>query len=144
MDIESRIAALGLVLPEPIRLPPDVNLPFAWVHVRGTRAFISGHGPLNRDGSVAPPFGKVPDEVSVEAAYQAARLTCLSILSSLKRELGDLDRVTAWLAVRGFVNANPGFTRTPQVINGFSDLILQLYGPEVGQHARSAIGVASL
>jgi enamine deaminase RidA (YjgF/YER057c/UK114 family) len=68
----------------------------------------------------------------------------LAVLGSLKRELGDLDRVTAWLRIFGMVNAAPGFNRTPAVVNGFSDLILELYGPEVGRHARSAIGVAEL
>src|SRR5436309_6193019 len=107
MHIESRLAAMGLVLPDPIQLPPGMSLSFPWVRVRGNRAYISGHGPLHPDGSVAAPLGKVPDEVSLDAAYDAARLTGLAILSSLKRELGDLDRVTAWLAVRGFVNVAP-------------------------------------
>ena len=79
-----------------------------------------------------------------EQAYDAARLTALAILASLRHALGDLDRVTGWLRVFGMVNAAPGFTRTPAVINGFSDLILDLWGPDAGQHARSAIGVAEL
>jgi enamine deaminase RidA (YjgF/YER057c/UK114 family) len=77
-------------------------------------------------------------------AYAAAQLTALGILGDLKRALGDLDRVTAWLRVFGMVNAAPGFNQTPAVINGCSDLILELYGPEAGVHARSAIGVAEL
>ena len=80
----------------------------------------------------------------MDEGYQAARIVALSILSSLKRTLGDLDRVTAWLRVFGMVNSAPGFDRQPAVINGFSDLILELYGPEVGQHARSAVGMAEL
>ncbi len=83
-------------------------------------------------------------DVSQEQAYQAARLTALAILGSLKRALGDLDRVTAWLRVFGMVNSAPGFTQQPAVINGFSDLILELYGEEAGQHARSAVGMAGL
>jgi enamine deaminase RidA (YjgF/YER057c/UK114 family) len=71
-------------------------------------------------------------------------LTALAILASLQRTLGDLDRVTGWLRVFGMVNSAPGFTRTPAVINGFSDLILDLWGPDAGPHARSAIGVAEL
>lgn len=109
-----------------------------------TRAHISGHGPQRPDGSIAEPFGKVEEAVTPEQAYEAARLTALSMLGSLKRTLGDLDRITAWLMVHGMVNAVPGSTATTNVINGFSDLILELYGPEVGQHARTAIGVASL
>jgi enamine deaminase RidA (YjgF/YER057c/UK114 family) len=83
-------------------------------------------------------------EVSVEQAYQAARLTALAVLGSLKRALGDLDRVTAWLRVFGMVNSAPGFTQQPNVINGFSDLIIEVYGPEAGDHARSAVGMAEL
>ncbi|MGH2515237.1 MAG: RidA family protein, partial [Ktedonobacterales bacterium] len=77
-------------------------------------------------------------------AYELARLTALSMLGSVKREIGDLDRVVAWLRVFGMVNVAPDFTATPAVVNGFSDLILTLYGPEAGRHARSAIGVAAL
>ena len=144
MQIETRLAALGLVLPEVTKPPAGVRLPFAFVLVRGDRAYVSGHGPTNHDGSFAPPFGKVGTDVSLEDAYGAARLTALAILASLKEELGDLDRVTAWLRVFGMVNTAPGFNKTPAVINGFSDLINELYGPEVGRHARAAIGVAEL
>jgi enamine deaminase RidA (YjgF/YER057c/UK114 family) len=135
---------LGLLLPEPIALPPTVRLPFAQVRIQGNRAYVSGHGPQSSDGSLAPPFGKVGAEVSLEEGYGAARLTALSILASLKRALGDLDRVTAWLRVFGMVNSAPGFTQQPAVINGFSDLIHELYGTEIGQHARSAVGMAAL
>jgi len=82
--------------------------------------------------------------LSLKEAYQAARLTALSILGSLKRELGDLDQVVAWLRVFGMVNSAPGFNQQPLVINGFSDLILELYGLERGLHARSAVGMAEL
>ena len=144
MHIESRLEQLGLVLPAPPRLPPDIRLPFSWVRIHGDRAFVSGHGPQLPDGSIAPPFGKVGTEVSAEEAYQAAHLTALSMLGSLQRALGDLDRITAWLRIFGMVNAAPGFTNTPAVINGCSDLILDLFGPEIGQHARSAVGLAEL
>jgi enamine deaminase RidA (YjgF/YER057c/UK114 family) len=141
--IEDKLQELGLILP-PAAAPPGLRLPFAFVRVRGNRAFVSGHGPQLPDGSVALPFGKVGAEVSLEAAQQAARLTTLSMLASLKRELGALDRVAAWLRVFGMVNAAPGFTQLPQVINACSDLILELYGPERGAHARSAVGLAEL
>ncbi len=144
MKIEARLQALGLVLPETLKAPAGIKLPFANVRVRGNRAYIAGHGPLMPDGSLARPLGKVGAEVSEQEAYQSARLVTLAILASLKRELGDLDRVTAWLRVFGMVNTAPGFNRQPAVINGFSDLILELYGPEVGQHARSAVGMAAL
>jgi enamine deaminase RidA (YjgF/YER057c/UK114 family) len=142
--IEDRLLALGLVLPEPIRPPAGVLLPFHFVRLAGQRAFISGHGPQNADGSIAAPLGKLGRELSVEQGYAAARLTALSILGSLKRTLGELDRVAAWGRVFGMVNSAPGFNRQPSVINGFSDLILELYGPEAGAHARSAVGLAEL
>jgi len=144
MQVEKKLEELGLVLPEPVKTPPGLVLPFSWVRVRGGRAFVSGHGPVNADGSLAGPRGKVGAEVSEEEAYEAARLTGLSILGDLKRTLGDLDRVGAWLRVFGMVNSAPGFDRQPNVINGFSDLILELYGPEAGDHARSAVGLAEL
>jgi len=142
--IEARLAQLGLTLPEPVIVPPGVKLPFSFVRVRGNRAFISGHGPQNPDGSIARPLGKVGADLTVEEGYQAARLVALSILGSLKRALGDLDRVVAWLKVLGMVNSAAGFNQQPQVINGFSDLILELYGLERGGHARSAVGMAEL
>ena len=142
--IEAKLQDLGLVLPEPMKSPPGMRLPFAWVRVRGHRAYISGHGPLNPDGSLALPLGKVGKDVSPEQANASARLGALAILSSLKRELGDLDRVVAWLRVFGMVNSAPGFNQQPSVINGFSDLIIELYGPEAGTHTRSAVGMAEL
>jgi enamine deaminase RidA (YjgF/YER057c/UK114 family) len=144
MHIEAKLEELGLVLPEPLKAPPGMRLPYANVRVRGNRAYIAGHGPQNPDGSIAQPLGKVGSDLTVDEGYQAARLVAVAILGSLKRALGDLDRVTAWLRVFGMVNAAPGFTQTPSVINGFSDLILELYGPEAGQHARSAVGMAEL
>jgi enamine deaminase RidA (YjgF/YER057c/UK114 family) len=144
MRIERRLSELGLELPQPMRLPPGLTLPFPWVRVWPGRAFISGHGPLLPDGSLPPNLGKVGRDVTEEQAYDAARLTALAILSSLQRSLGDLDRVTSWLRVFGMVNTAPGFTKTPAVVNGFSDLILDLWGPDSGSHARSAIGVAEL
>lgn len=144
MEVEARLEELGLVLPEPLEVPPGLVLPFSFVRVRGDRAYVSGHGALNPDGSLAGPFGKVGAEVSVEQGYEAARLTALAVLASLKRALGDLDRVSAWLRVFGMVNSAPGFDRQPNVINGFSELILELYGPEAGDHARSAVGMAGL
>jgi enamine deaminase RidA (YjgF/YER057c/UK114 family) len=143
MSVERRLSELGLVLPEVTQVPAGVRLPFSWVRVVGKRVMISGHGPTSPDGSVAGPFGKVGRDLSLEHGYEAARLTALGILASLRRELGGLDHVT-WLRVFGMVNAAPGFQSMPAVINGFSDLILSVFGAERGQHARSAIGVAEL
>ena len=144
MRIEARLAELGLSLPEPLKPPANLRLPFSNVRVRGQRAYIAGHGPLNKDGTLAGPFGKVPTEVTPEQAQQSARLVGLAIFASLKRELGDLDRVTGWLRVFGMVNSAPNFDAHPAVINGFSDLVLDVFGAELGQHARSAVGLAAL
>ena len=143
-NVEAKLAALGLALPAPLKPPPGVVLPFQFVRLVGSRALISGHGPQNEDGSLAEPLGKVGRELSVEQGYFAARLTALSILGSLKRAIGDLDRIAAWGRVFGMVNSAAGFNRQPSVINGFSELILELYGPSVGAHARSAVGLFEL
>lgn len=142
--IERRLNDLGLVLPAPLQMAPGVTLPFPWVRVVGTRALFSGHGPTNADGSVAQPLGKVGREVSVDQGYALARLTGLAILGGLRRELGDLDRIAAWTRVFGMVNSAPGFNRQPAVINGFTELIVQVFGVEKGAHARSAVGMAEL
>ncbi len=142
--IEARLVELGFKLPPAVKPPPGVVLPFRFVHVLGNRALISGHSPQATDGSVAGPYGKLGRELTVEQGYEAARLTALSMLGSLQRELGDLDRVTNWVRVFGMVNSAPGFDKQPAVINGCSDLILQLWGDEAGAHARSAVGMAEL
>lgn len=144
MYAEAKIQSMGLQLPAPLKVPAGVQVPFAWVRVWSNRAYIAGHGPQQPDGALAGPFGKVGADVTLEQARESARLTALSILGSLKRELGDLDRVTAWLRVFGMVNSAPAFGMQPAVINGFSDLILEVYGPDVGRHARSAVGLAEL
>jgi hypothetical protein len=138
--IETRLRELRLILPP----PPKVVLPFQFVRIIGRRALISGHGPQGPDGSFALPLGKVGRDLSLEQGYEAARLTALSMLGSLQRALGDLDRIAAWARAFGMVNCAPGFNEQPQVINGFSDLILQVFGPDVGAHSRSAVGMAEL
>jgi enamine deaminase RidA (YjgF/YER057c/UK114 family) len=142
--IEKRLSELGLALPLPFVLPPGVVAPFPWVRVVGRRALISGHAPTNADGSLASPLGKVGGEVTLEQGYRAARLTGLAILSSLQREIGDLDRIAYWVRIFGMVNSAPGFQRQPAVINGFTDLILEVFGRDRGAHARSAVGMAEL
>jgi enamine deaminase RidA (YjgF/YER057c/UK114 family) len=142
--IEARLADLGLVLPAPMQAPAGVVLPFRFVRLIGKRAFVAGHGPQNVDGSIAGPLGKVGRDLTVEQGYAAARLVALALLGSLQRTLGDLDRVTAWGRVFGMVNSAAGFNRQPSVVNGCSDLILELYGAEAGAHARSAVGMAEL
>jgi enamine deaminase RidA (YjgF/YER057c/UK114 family) len=139
--IEERLAELGLALPAPPAAPPGVRLPFELVRVHGDLAYVSGHGPF--DGERQLFKGSVGAEVSVEQGYEAARATGLSMLASLRRELGELDRVTGWVKALGFVKCAEGFDVTPAAINGFSDLILALWG-DAGGHARSAIGAGEL
>jgi enamine deaminase RidA (YjgF/YER057c/UK114 family) len=139
--IEDRLAELGLQLPAVPAAPAGVSLPFELVRVHGGLAYVSGHGPF--DGDQLLVTGRVGAEVSVDEAYEAARATGLSVLASLKRELGELERVTRWIKVLGFVKCAEGFNVTPAVINGFSDLIIALWGDD-GRHARSAIGAGEL
>jgi hypothetical protein len=141
MLIEAKLERMGLVLPQPMQPPPGMTFPFVWVRLAQGRAFVSGHVAQNDDGSLAAPLGKVGTEVTPEEGYQSARRVALAHLGSLKRALGDLDRITAWLRVFAMVNAAPGFNQTPLVTNGYSDLILELYGPDIGAHARSSIGM---
>lgn len=141
---EQRLAALGLVLPAPLPLLPHMELPFPWVNVRGDIAIISGHGPQDTDGTQAAPFGAVGRDLTVEQAKASARKVALSMLASLKRELGSLDRITGWRRVHGMVQCVPGFTQSPTVINGFTEVILDVFGPDIGRHARTAIGVTGL
>lgn len=142
--IDRRLEELGITLPKPWALPPGVVVPASLIKVRAKRVVISGHVPTNADGSIAGPLGHVGDEVSPEAAYQAARRSLISILASLKAEIGDLDQIAAWVRISGmFVPAN-GFIGFPQALNGASELIQEVFGPEVGDHARLAIGVAAL
>jgi enamine deaminase RidA (YjgF/YER057c/UK114 family) len=137
MSAEQSLAALGLKLPEPV--PPVGNyLPAVRV---GTLLFLSGHGP-RLDGKLKF-TGKVGKDLTVEEGYEAAKLVMLNCLGSIKRMVGSLDRVERIVKVLGFINAPEGFRETPKVLNGASDLLVQLYG-EHGRHARSAIGVSSL
>jgi len=142
--IDRRLAELGITLPKPWALPPGLTVPASLVRVRGKRVLVSGHVPINPDGSVAGPFGRVGAEVSPEQGQQAARVALIGILASLKEKIGDLDRIAAWLRVYGMVAPAPGFTAFPLMMNGASQLIRDLFGPEIGDHARVAIGVGAL
>jgi len=131
--IESKLEQLGLALPAPLVPPGNFRL----VRLHGGLAYVAGHGPF--DGAAPLVQGVVGGDLALEAGYEAARLTALSMLASLKRELGDLDRVTEWLRVVGYVHCASGFGRNADVVNGFSDLIVALWG-DAGRHARSAPG----
>ena len=137
-DLEARVAALGLELPPPPK-PGGVYRP---VVVTGSHAYVSGHGPLKADGSYVK--GRVGAELDVQAGRAAARQTALAMLSSLLSALGSLDRVTGVVKLLGMVQATPDFGDHPAVINGCSELLAELLGPERGVGARSAVGMASL
>jgi enamine deaminase RidA (YjgF/YER057c/UK114 family) len=133
MKIEMKLGDMGLRLPAPLVPPGNFQL----VKVHAGLAYIAGHGPF--DGTTLLVQGLVGRDLTVDEAYDAARLTALSILASLKGELGDLDRVTQWLRAVGYVHCAAGFGQNAAVVNGFSDLIVQLWG-DAGRHARSVPG----
>lgn len=137
MTIELRLAELAIALPEP---PTPVGL-YVGAVVTGNLAFVAGHGPRRSDGGHLT--GKVPTEVGVEAAIRAARLCGLNVLSSLRAAIGDLDRVDRFVKVLGFVNATPEFKDHPRVIDGFSTLMIDIFG-ESACCARSSVGMSSL
>ncbi|HKK37730.1 MAG TPA: RidA family protein [Paracoccaceae bacterium] len=141
---EERLADLGLTLPAPVRVPPDLHLPFTFVNVRGRRVLISGHPAHDAKGNIAGPYGKLGEALTTEEGYAAAGEIALSVLADLKAEIGELSRVAGWTRVFGMVNSAPGFTDQHRVVNGFSDMILEAFGADIGRHARSAIGVAGL
>lgn len=137
MKVEQKLAELGLALP-PVRPPAGTYLPA----VRsGDLVFLAGHGPGRPDGSFIT--GRLGDGLSVEQGYEAARTTALALLASLKSEIGDLDRVRRIVKVFGMVRCTPEFGEQPAVINGASDLFVELYG-DAGRHARSAVGMMAL
>lgn len=139
--VEERLAALGLELPPPYDLPPGQRPSAARLVRDGDHVYLSGNGPLW--GGEVVYRGKLGADLTREQGYEAARLTALNQLRSLVDEGVDLDRLR-WLKVLGMVNSAPDFTDQPAVVNGFSDLVLELFGPERGMHARSAVGMASL
>ncbi len=138
MTPEQRLHDLGLVLPPPFR--DEAN------RVRalriGTTIHMSGHGPLG-EGNIPLVIGKLGRELTIEQGAAAARLTALACLGTLRHYLGTLNPVTRCISVRGFINCAPGFNRPSEVLHGFSDLMVDVFG-ESGRHVRSAIGVAEL
>ena len=138
MSAESRLKELGIEL-------PAVATPVAnYVSAKrvGSLLFVAGHGPA-RDKDGNRPIGKVGRELTPEQGYDAARLCGLNLLATMRAELGSLDRVRQILKMLGMVNCAPGFDQTPPVVNGCSDLFVEVFG-EAGRHARSAVGMAEL
>ena len=137
MEIEKKLNAMGFDLPDP---PIPAANYIGYVRI-GNLLFIGGN--IGRINGVLKYRGKVGDAVSLEQAYDAARNCALNHLAIIKAALGDLDRVERFVKVLGYVNAAPGFTDMPKVVNGESDLLVSLWG-ERGQHTRAAVGIASL
>jgi enamine deaminase RidA (YjgF/YER057c/UK114 family) len=138
MDVDARLRELGIDLPEP--LGPAGN--YLAARQVGDLLYLSGTGPVRPDGSLVT--GKVGDGgLDLETAREAARLTGLQLLAAVRAQLGDLDRVRAVVKLFGMVNCRPGFTRMPAVIDGCSDLLVDVLG-ERGRAARSAVGLAEL
>lgn len=138
MSAEARIKELALELP-PAPKPAGVYKP---VVVAGNMAYVSGHGPLRPDGTMIT--GRVGADTGLEGGYAAARQTGLAILATLRENLGSLDRVKRVVKTLGMVNSTADFKDHPKVINGFSDLMAQVFGPDCGVGARSAVGMGSL
>ena len=134
--IDDRLTALGITLPEVF--PPVGS--YTGCALTGNVLYVGGHGPVNGAEIVT---GKVGARVSLEDGRRAARLTALSILATMRAELGDLDRVTRIVKVFGMVNVAPGFNQMPSVIDGCSDVLVEIFG-DAGRHTRSAVGLAEL
>ena len=132
---EENLKQKGITLPPPAK-PVANYVPAVRV---GNLLFVSGTGP----GQSTPP-GKVGTDLSLEQGYQAARATGLNLLATVRATLGSLDKVKRIVKVLGMVNSAPGFTDQPKVINGFSDLMVEVFGEAIGKHARSAVGMAEL
>ncbi|QDV48025.1 RidA family protein [Gimesia fumaroli] len=137
MSIEAKIQELKLELPEAPK-PGGIYNPVVQVD---NMLYVSGHGPVKLDGSMHT--GRVGDDLTEEQGVEAARAVGLTMLATLKQYLGDLDRIERFVKVLGMVNAAPDFKRHPQVINGFSELLVEIFG-ENGRAARSAVGMGSL
>ena len=141
---EERLVDLGLSLPKPVKLPPDLHLPFSFVNIRSNRVFISGHPRQSAQGQIDGPYGVVGKDLTTKQAQIASQEIALSVLANLKQEIADLSNITGWNRVFGMVNSATDYSEQHLVINGFSDLIIKLFGDEIGRHSRSAIGVAGL
>ncbi len=139
MSIEEKLAALNLALPEPFKYPSPNRTGCVVV---GNLAFVSGHPPAALPGVAVE--GKVTADLSEADAVVAARACALNMLASLEQQVGDLGRVKRVVKLLGMVNSSPGFDRQFAVIDGASDLLVSLWGPEHGAHARSAVGMFEL
>jgi enamine deaminase RidA (YjgF/YER057c/UK114 family) len=142
MSIRDSLGELGLSLPPAQVVPEGMTLTYRRLVRWGDVVYVAGHGPTWGEGWGSP-LGKVGQELSIEEGVAAAELTALNVLATIERELGDLDQVACWLKINGYVNAVAGFTEQARVVNGFSDLILKLYGLDK-LSARTSVGVPDL
>ena len=142
-DFNQRVERLDL--PRPWQMPEgtlasNVKL----VRMSGRRVVVAGHNPLDKEGIVTGPFGVVGESVSLEQAQISCAATMRAVLASLKLELGDLSRIGRWVKLDGWVNATRGFAELPSIMNPASEIILELFGPDAGAHARYVVGVTGL
>lgn len=137
MSAEARVSELGLELPP----APKPMANYVTAVRQGNLLYVSGHGPLRSDGTLHT--GRVGDDLDFHAGYDAARQTGLAILATLQSHLGSLDEVVRVVKVLGMVNCTPDFQDQPKVVNGFSDLMVEVFG-DAGRGARSAVGMGSL
>lgn len=137
MSADARLKELGIELPEPMT-PAGSYVPAVRT---GALLYLSGAGPIDHDGNLTR--GKLGDDLSIEEGQAAARLVSLQLLGAIQRELGSLDRVRQVVKLLCMVNSTPDFGHPPQVANGASDLLVEVFG-EAGKHARSAVGMATL
>ncbi len=139
-EIEARLEALGIELPEPMT-PLGT---YVGVVVAGGLAFVSGHGPVAPGGDRPRYTGKLTSARTIEEGYRAARLCALNCLGSARAALGGLDRIRRVVKLLGFIQSDLDFHDQPKVLNGASDVLVEIFGAERGSHARSAVGMAAL
>ncbi|MGI9336322.1 MAG: RidA family protein [Gammaproteobacteria bacterium] len=144
-SVEFKRKVETLNLPEPWQMPegtlaPNVRL----VRVCARRIVVAGHNPIDAHGNVTGPFGVVGETISLEQAQRSSAATMRGILASLRQELGDLSRIGAWIRMEGWVNAARGFKDLPAIMNPASEIVYDLFGAEIGAHARYVVGVTGL
>lgn len=141
MTIRDKLSERGLAIPPGQVVPAGVQLTYRRLARSGNLVYVAGHGPTL--GDQWGYLGKIGRDLSIDEGIAAAQLTALNILGTIERELGTLDGVAQWLKVTGYVNAVDGFTEQAKVVNGFSDLLLDLYGPDTIA-SRTSVGVSDL
>ena len=140
-QIDARLSELGIVLPKPLILPSPNRTSAVQV---GAMLYVSGHGAALLEDDSVKRRGKVDIDITIDEAYATARALAVKMLATIKHHVGDLDRVRKVVKILGMINAHPDFEKPNTVLNGASDLFFEVFGPEIGCHARSSVGVDSL